>query len=68
MRSLLAAAAVAAVAFVPAAQADPLDCLDGPNYRVPEYVTRDDQGRIIVNPSAGDPHVQRLVDVVLCLT
>ena len=71
MRSLLAAAAVAAVAFVPPAQAAPADCLQpliGANYPAPEPVTRDDQGRIIVNPSAFDPEIQRVVTAVLCLT
>ena len=71
MRSLLAAVFVVAAVSVPAAQAAPADCADlltGPHYRVPQFVTRDDQGRIIVNPSAADPHVQHVVTVLLCLT
>lgn len=70
MRSLLAAACVAA-AIVPAtAHAAPADCLQpliGQNYEAPEFVGRDDRGRIWVDPSAGDPTVLRVVTAALCL-
>jgi len=70
MRSLLAAALVAA-AIVPAtAHAAPADCLQpviGQQYPAPEFAGRDAQGRIWVDPSAGDPTVLRVVTAVLCL-
>ena len=52
------------------AQDAPADCLHpviGQQYPAPEFVGRDDQGRIWVDPSAGDPTVLRLVTAVLCL-
>jgi len=70
MRSLLLAAlACAAVAIPVTAHAAPADCVTawlGHDEPAPEFVSSDG-GKIVVDPSAGDPIVIDAVTFALCL-